>query len=185
MNNMITSFSCLLITAYAIALGQADQAQNNGPASESIKALEVDVVIKEKELLLAKCSLAEARARLAWAKGMKKEASAEWRKVIEIRESELAWITQLEKAGLLEHEDQARNASAQLALAKANLAEVEADLKSYVSELQKVIDYYDFRLQKIDYLRRANAITAEEGRQIERELRRELSKARARQLMKE
>jgi hypothetical protein len=124
--------------------------------------------------------LAEARARLAEAEGLRKTSASEWRKVLASRMAKLADLERLLKKGLLCSPDELVLQRGRVAEARYKLAAVEGDRAVLVAELPAVIAYYEAYLAQLQRLRQARAIRPEEAEELERGLRRELGKARAR-----
>ncbi len=125
---------------------------------------------------IAEAELAEARAHLATAQGLMDTTAAEWRKAIASREKHLRWalknvcLTAASSAGL----------QGPLAEARGNLAEVEGRSSDLAQELRTVISCHQARLGALDDLRRHGVLAPQDVSEMEREVWKELRRARSR-----
>ncbi|MFO0965096.1 MAG: hypothetical protein U0793_05865 [Gemmataceae bacterium] len=127
-------------------------------------------------LATIEAELAAAEARLAEARGDRKRAAAEWRKVVAHAAVHVEVVRKLRVCMPVE---EMNAAVGYLAEVRCRLAEIERDGAVLKAELPKHIASLQARAKRAAFLLAVKAISPEEGRLVQSETEKELRRARA------
>ncbi len=155
-------------------------AGKEAPLAANAVAQDAVVEQQERELSAAEAARAEARARLATAKGKSELAAAQWRKVVAHRESRLKAVKAMYVKGRICSPEPFQEALGAVAVARVRLADVEGKRDDLLAELPKVIAYYELRVRTYESLSERRAILEKEAQVALQEYHGELRWARER-----
>jgi hypothetical protein len=170
-----TSFAFSAAVALLLPAGLAAQVAE--PPVQELKRL---VEQREEELKDAQAALASARARLAKAEGKKELAAAEGRKVLTHHENRLKAAEKMFATGRFCTDEFLQEAMGAVAIARVWLAEVEGRRDELLTELPKVIAYYEYRVRLYKSLLKFQVIAEKEAQEALKQFGEELRLARER-----